>query len=254
MARLYVRPAPADGTADTETSCITDQVSLDMFVETSLASGEGAPPLCMGSGELAAQWADYNAQWAAGAPCQMELHWFTEPAQASAAAASAGVSVDMQEEEYFIAYENMAVHEVMLRDKPRTETYRAAISAAVARRRQGGTREVVVLDVGAGTGVLSLFAAAAGATRVYAVEASGLHMLTKALVAANGFGETGHPRAHRAASMLPHASCGRNRRERAAREDGRRGAPRAGRHHRLGVDGLLPPARAWAANMYRGRG
>ena len=43
----------------------------------------------------------------------------------------------------------------------------------------------IVLDVGAGSGVLSMFAARAGAARVYAVEQTSMAVLAQELVAAN---------------------------------------------------------------------
>ena len=45
----------------------------------------------------------------------------------------------------------------------------------------------VVLDVGCGTGILSMFAARAGARKVYAVDASGITRHTRRLVKENGF-------------------------------------------------------------------
>ena len=65
--------------------------------------------------------------------------------------------------EYLTSYANLAVHRLMLSDQPRTETYRQAIYAAVAHVKATGASVVRVLDVGAGTGVLSMFAAAAAA-------------------------------------------------------------------------------------------
>lgn len=44
----------------------------------------------------------------------------------------------------------------------------------------------MVLDVGAGSGILSFFAAQAGASRVYAVEASSMANHAQTLVTANG--------------------------------------------------------------------
>src|SRR5208282_1926346 len=64
----------------------------------------------------------------------------------------------------------------------RTEAFRRAIESVV---RPGD----VVLDVGAGSGILSLFAARAGAARVYAVEATTVAVVAQGLAAANGFAD-----------------------------------------------------------------
>ena len=48
-------------------------------------------------------------------------------------------------------------------------------------------RDKVVLDVGCGTGILSMFAARAGARKVYAVDASGITRHASRLVAENGY-------------------------------------------------------------------
>jgi len=72
-------------------------------------------------------------------------------------------------------------HWAMVNDLPRNDAFEAAIAAAV---RPGMT----VLDIGAGTGLLSMMAARAGADRVYAVEMSPhLAMIARECIAANGY-------------------------------------------------------------------
>ena len=82
-------------------------------------------------------------------------------------------------------YSHLAVHRLMLRDDVRTRAFRDALRAVV---RPGD----VVLDVGAGTGILCLFAAQAGAARVYAVERTSIARTARALVARNGFSDRIH--------------------------------------------------------------
>ena len=68
----------------------------------------------------------------------------------------------------------------MLQDYVRTGTYWAAINENAA-----DFAGKTVVDVGAGSGILSLFAAQAGAARVYAVEASAMADHAERLCAAN---------------------------------------------------------------------
>ncbi|XP_055547672.1 protein arginine N-methyltransferase 6 [Wyeomyia smithii] len=88
-------------------------------------------------------------------------------------------------EEYFESYEDLEIHQLMLTDRARQDAYRNAIV--------GNTdlfRNKTVLDVGTGTGILSIFCAQAGARKVYAVEASKLAVLARQIVRENGFEET----------------------------------------------------------------
>lgn len=88
---------------------------------------------------------------------------------------------EVSTENYFESYDNISVHNLMLRDGPRVNKYREAIFAS-----KSLLKDKIVLDVGCGTGILSLFCAQAGARHVYAVEASkGIYELAKAIVAAN---------------------------------------------------------------------
>jgi len=76
-------------------------------------------------------------------------------------------------------YDSLRIHEMMLLDSVRTAAYQSAIEASV---RPGD----IVLDIGTGTGVLALFAARAGAGKVYAVEPTGIVELARRLAERNG--------------------------------------------------------------------
>ncbi|XP_028782201.1 probable protein arginine N-methyltransferase 3 [Neltuma alba] len=70
-------------------------------------------------------------------------------------------------ENYFGAYSSFGIHREMLSDKVRMDAYGKAIL-----KNPSLLKGAVVMDVGCGTGILSLFAAQAGASRVIAIEAS----------------------------------------------------------------------------------
>lgn len=69
----------------------------------------------------------------------------------------------------------------MLEDHKRTGAYYQAV---MQNRRQFAGK--IVLDVGTGSGILAIFAAKAGAKKVYAVEATNMAKFAKQLVAHNG--------------------------------------------------------------------
>ncbi|GMJ06736.1 ARABIDOPSIS THALIANA PROTEIN ARGININE METHYLTRANSFERASE 6, protein arginine methyltransferase 6 [Hibiscus trionum] len=85
---------------------------------------------------------------------------------------------------YFHSYAHVGIHEEMIKDRVRTDTYRAAIM-----EHQSFIEGKVVMDVGCGTGILSIFCAQAGAKRVYAVDASDIALQAKEVVKANNLAE-----------------------------------------------------------------
>ncbi|KAI4902441.1 hypothetical protein NFI96_021593, partial [Prochilodus magdalenae] len=86
-----------------------------------------------------------------------------------------------QDSLYFDSYADVSIHEEMIADTVRTDTYRRGIF-----RSSEAIQGKVVLDVGAGTGVLSVFCAQAGARKVYAVEASSIAEQAVRIVQLNG--------------------------------------------------------------------
>ncbi|CAN6549905.1 unnamed protein product [Malus baccata var. baccata] len=86
---------------------------------------------------------------------------------------------------YFHSYAHVGIHEEMIKDRVRTESYRAAIM-----QHQSSIAGKVVVDVGCGTGILSIFCAQAGAKRVYAVDASDIAVQANEVVKANNLSET----------------------------------------------------------------
>ena len=81
-----------------------------------------------------------------------------------------------------LALSSPGIHEEMLKDSVRTRSYQAAIE-----RNPHLFKGKVVLDVGCGTGILSLFAARAGAAHVYGIECSAIADQAAAIVRDNGY-------------------------------------------------------------------
>ncbi|TIC12187.1 hypothetical protein E3Q14_01865 [Wallemia mellicola] len=93
---------------------------------------------------------------------------------------------DMTSKDYYAdSYSHFGIHEEMLKDTVRTLSYRNAIFS-----NSEAFKDKVVLDVGAGTGILSMFAAKAGARKVYAIDMSQIADQAKVITQANGFGDT----------------------------------------------------------------
>jgi len=88
---------------------------------------------------------------------------------------------------YFDSYSTFHIHEIMLRDAVRTQSYASAIGAMDMRNK-------VVLDVGCGTGILSLLCVKQGAKLVVGVDNSEPMILAaKAVARENGIAVVSEP-------------------------------------------------------------
>jgi histone-arginine methyltransferase CARM1 len=83
---------------------------------------------------------------------------------------------------YFAYYGQLANQQNMLQDSERTGKYCDAINSLELADR-------TVMDLGAGTGILSIFAARRDARKVHAVEASAAHALAAKLIEANALSD-----------------------------------------------------------------
>jgi protein arginine N-methyltransferase 1 len=101
----------------------------------------------------------------------------------SAAPKNEGLNVTSSDY-YFDSYAHFGIHEEMLKDEVRTGKYRASIE-----QNSHLFKDKIVLDVGCGTGILSMFAAKAGAKKVYAIECSNIAIQCKQIIKDNGFSE-----------------------------------------------------------------
>lgn len=101
----------------------------------------------------------------------------------AAAAAAAGGKDELTAADYYAdSYGHFGIHEEMLKDEVRTRTYMNAIL-----RNEHLFKDKIVLDVGCGTGILSLFAAKAGAKHVYGIDMSAIAEQAQQIVRDNGF-------------------------------------------------------------------
>ena len=75
------------------------------------------------------------------------------------------------------SYDHHGIHEEMLKDEVRTRSYRDSIY-----QNKHLFKDKVVLDVGCGTGILSMFAAKAGAKHVIGVDMSSIIQKAKKIV------------------------------------------------------------------------
>ncbi|CAF0853928.1 unnamed protein product [Adineta ricciae] len=95
---------------------------------------------------------------------------------------------NMTSKEYYLdSNAHFAVHEESLKDEIRTKTFRNAII-----NNRHLFKDKVVLDIGCGVGIFSLFAAKAGAKMVIAVEKSNVIEYAKRIIRANRYDKVIH--------------------------------------------------------------
>lgn len=93
--------------------------------------------------------------------------------------------VDMTSKDYYFdSYSHYGIHEEMLKDEVRTVAYRDSMYL-----NPHLIKDKVVLDVGCGTGILSMFAARSGAKHVYGVDCSNIIDQARIIVKENGLAD-----------------------------------------------------------------
>jgi protein arginine N-methyltransferase 1 len=85
---------------------------------------------------------------------------------------------------YFNSYSSYYIHEQMLKDRTRTGTYQDAIL-----KNPDIFKDKIVLDIGSGTGILSIFAAKAGAKHVYGIEFADIADYANEIIKKNNLSE-----------------------------------------------------------------
>lgn len=88
---------------------------------------------------------------------------------------------------YFDCYSTYESHDIMLKDRVRTHSYEESI-----KNNPSLFKDKIVLDVGCGTGILSLFCARYGAKTVYAVDYSNIIEDAEKIIEINNYNNTIH--------------------------------------------------------------
>jgi type I protein arginine methyltransferase len=96
-----------------------------------------------------------------------------------------GIELTKKDHDYYYgSYSSFHIHEEMLKDSVRTRAYQRAIE-----ENPNDFKDKIVMDIGCGTGILSIFAARAGAKHVYAIENAEIALFAKEIVRKNGLSD-----------------------------------------------------------------
>ncbi|KAK3393723.1 S-adenosyl-L-methionine-dependent methyltransferase [Podospora didyma] len=93
-------------------------------------------------------------------------------------------ALEHSEQHYFNSYNHHGIHEEMLKDEVRTRSYMNAIV-----QNKHLFKDKIVLDVGCGTGILSMFAVKAGAKHVIGVDMSTIIFKAREIAEVNGLSD-----------------------------------------------------------------
>ncbi|KAK2768181.1 hypothetical protein FQN54_000033 [Arachnomyces sp. PD_36] len=133
---------------------------------------------------LRGQFADYQLAVKKSLDKDLEDKDKEEPSKPEEPQEGGSKKVREEESDYFTSYSYNTIHESMLKDTVRTNSYRDFIYD-----NKRLFKDKVVLDVGCGTGILSMFCAKAGAKQVIAVDNSNIIERAREIVYDNGFGD-----------------------------------------------------------------
>ncbi len=85
---------------------------------------------------------------------------------------------------YFGSHSHFYIHQEMLRDAVRTRACQRDIED-----NPEDFKDKIVIDIGCGTGILSIFAARAGAKHVYAIEFAEIALFAEEIIKRNGLSD-----------------------------------------------------------------
>ena len=94
------------------------------------------------------------------------------------------LTMTKSEDPYFGSYSHFGIHEDMLKDEVRTKSYMIA-----CKNNAEQFKDKIVLDVGCGTGILSIFAARAGAKQVIGIDNAEIANFAKEIIEKNGYSD-----------------------------------------------------------------
>ncbi|KAK1565977.1 methyltransferase domain-containing protein [Colletotrichum navitas] len=164
---------------------------LDLGDEYSEAIQQAAQPSSSREAQLAEELEKLKSQFAsyrAAVEQTLDQRWGDDTAVATQDDSSRDVDNkgDRKDESqyYWESYAANDIHETMLKDKVRTDSYRDFVY-----NNKSLFKDKIVLDIGCGTGILSMFCAKAGAKQVFAVDKSDIIDKARENVFINGLAD-----------------------------------------------------------------